>query len=338
MPDAASEVPRPSTVTTRRGLARRLDQALLAGGDALDPLRDEEPADRRDALASLLLIHDLHTAPIERLGDRVRWQHHPALAALRWRLEERFIGELDAHAGAPCEVAASPDEAVAQLRAIAATDLVPSVYAWVADQATLEDLTDFLSLEGGPDGGFDDLVAACQIGLSGEPKLELARNYWDEMGNGSLEAVHTELHHRLAAALGLRAVPRSEQPVESLERSALGSLLATNRHLQPEMVGALGLLELQAGPRCRKVVQGLRRTGAPADAFPFYEEHAATDPRHGKDWLDNAIIPLSEDPDWAARMVRGARWRASVNSRFFAAMFERFVAAAGDAAPQQRAS
>ena len=187
------------------------------------------------------------------------------------------------------------------------------------------DLFDFLALEGGPDGGFDDLVAACQIGIDGEAKLELARNYWDEMGRGEASAVHTTLHRRMARATGMQAVPRTEQPVEALERTLLGSLLATNRYLQPEMVGALGLIEMQAGPRCRKVVQGLRRVGASDDALGFYVEHADVDPRHGKGWLDHVIAPLAAEPRWAAGIVRGARWRAEVNRRFFAEMTRRFV-------------
>src|SRR5690606_14819282 len=113
----------------------------------------------------------------------------------------------------------------------------------------------------------------------------------------------TELHHRLVQALGLQVVPRSKQPTEALERSVLGSLLATNRRLQPEMVGALGLIELQAGPRCRKVVKALRRLDAPADAFPFYEEHAVADPRHGKDWVDHVVATLGTDPTWAAGIL-----------------------------------
>jgi hypothetical protein len=307
-------------------LSLRLDAALLEGGSALDALHDAEPVDDRDALLALLTIHDLHTAPIDRLGEKVRWQHHPAVAALKCRLEERFVARLEADdADAGWDL---PDDAVAAMRRIARRDLVPDVYEWVADEAPLDDLVEYLSLEGGPDGGFDDLVAACQIGLSGEPKLELARNYWDEMGNGTLSAVHTQLHHDLGRALGLRSIPRHELPMEALERGAVGSLLATNRWFQPEMVGALGLLELQAGARCRKVVTGLERVGAPSGAFPFYTEHAEVDPRHGKDWLDNAIAHLAADEAWAAGIVRGARWRSVTNARFFRAMAERFAAGA----------
>lgn len=316
-------------------LSLRLDAALLAGPDALAELVDAEPVDRRDALLTLLAIHDLHVGSIDKLGDRVRWQHHPAVAALKWRLEEQLLAWLDAaDAAVGWDL---PDGAVAGIRALGVRGLVPEVYEWLAEQATTEELVDFLSLEGGPDGGFDDLVAACQIGLEGEAKLELAQNYWDEMGNGTLEAVHTELHHQLVRALGLRGVPRSQQPTEALERSALGSLLATNRRLQPEMVGALGLIELQAGPRCRKVVKALKRLDAPAGALPFYEEHAVADPRHGKDWVDHVVATLGEDPTWAAGILRGARWRSLINERFFGAMADRFVPAT-TATPDRRAS
>jgi hypothetical protein len=91
------------------------------------------------------------------------------------------------------------------------------------------------------------------------------------------------------------------------------------------MVGALGLTELQAGPRCRKVLAALRRIDAPAGAFDFYEEHAVADPRHGKDWVDRVVAPLAGDPAWAERIVRGARWRSLVNRRFFDAMADRFM-------------
>ena len=212
------------------------------------------------------------------------------------------------------------------MRAVAARDRLPEAYRWLARTATHEQLVRFLALEGGPDGGFDDLIAACQVGLSGSAKLELGKNFWDEMGQGDAAGVHTELHRRLVRALDLPEVPRAELPVEALERAAMGGLLATNRWLQPEMIGALGLLELQAGPRCRLVLQGFDRLGVAADAYPFYVEHAEVDPVHGKDWMDKAIEPLAgERPEWGARMVKGAWWRATLNLQFFAAAMDALV-------------
>jgi hypothetical protein len=300
-------------------LCEALEAALHGGPASLDGATFPEPADRRDLLLTILSICDLHAAPIRRLGGRERWQHHPAIAGLKTTLETAYLQGF-----APVDAGRDIDP-VAAMRRIAATDLVPPVYEWLAQDATGPEVVEFLAIEGGPDAGFDDLVAACQIGLDGEAKLELARNYWDEMGNGTSERVHTELHNQLVDAIDMPRIGRAELPVEALERAALGSVLATNRWLQPELLGALGLLELQAGPRCRKVVQALRRLDAPAGALPFYEEHATVDPHHGKAWLDNAIAPLAiEWPEWSARIVQGARWRSKANRRFFSAMAQRF--------------
>ena len=272
-------------------------------------------------ILDMLAVHDLHLAPIDTLGERARLQHHPDTAAVKYALDEWFVQHLDS-LDAP-EV--DGDDAVASMRALAHIDLVPPIYEWIAEDATLDQLRAYLALEGGPDGGFDDLVAACQIGIDGPAKLELAQNYWDEMGNGRLDRVHTELHRKLSRAIGLREVPRAELPVEALQRAGLGTVLATNRWLQPEMIGALGLIELQAGPRCRKVVRALERLGCGWDALDFYAEHAEADPRHGKDWVDKVVGSLQGNGDWGERIVRGACWRAAVNREFFTSMHARFL-------------
>lgn len=304
-------------------LARALDRALAGGEGALADLAAVDPFDERDGLLALLTVHDLHLAPIDRLAGAEFWQHHPAVAQLKWRLEADLVASCDADDTMVDWTL--PDEPVAAVRAVAALGLVPDLYRWVAEDATAEEMMTFIALEGGPDGGFDDLVATCQVGLAGEAKLEMARNYWDEMGGGAADRVHTELHRKLVRSLDLPVIPRAEQPVESLRRSALNGLLGTNRALQPEMVGALGLLELQAGPRCRQVLTGLRRLGVDDDALDFYDEHAVTDPRHGKDWLDNVVATLATDDRFAAGMVRGARWRSLVNAQFFEAVSRMLV-------------
>ena len=123
----------------------------------------------------------------------------------------------------------------------------------------------------------------------------------------------------------MTAVPTTELRASALERKCLGGLLATNGYLQPEAIGAFGLLEMQAGPRCRAVMKAFDRLDAPEDARPFYAEHAQADPRHGKDWLDRVVAPLAEDPQWAEGIVRGARWRHAVNERFFGDALARFA-------------
>jgi hypothetical protein len=320
-----------------RGLDLHAIDDLDGRGDhaRLADLIDLEPADERDALLTLLSIYDLWMAPIATNRGREVLQNHPAVNAVKWRLEGDFVSRLDERR--PNEPA--PADAVAAMRRIAAIDLVPAVYDWLESAATWDELVRFLAIEGGPDAGFDDLVAMAQVGIRNIPKVALATNYWDELGRGNIEDVHTVLHDNLVAAIEMPRVPRADLPLGALERIALGGMLATNRSLQPEMLGALGLLELQAGPRCRAVVRALTRLGAPRGAFPFYEEHATADPRHGKDWLDRVVAPLAaEDPAWASGIVRGGHWRHAVNARFFADALDHVQGRAHTARCQPRAT
>lgn len=305
--------------TTSADEATPLADALrdaLDGADAgaVTTLATRAPANARDRFTTLLAIYDLHSGPVEELGPRAQFQHDPAIAAVKQRCEAAWLAELDELA-LPDGV--DRDEPIDAMRTLAARDRLPTVYKWLARTATWDEVVTFLALEGGPDAGFDDLVAACQIGLSGRAKMELATNYWDEMGDGDPDAVHTTLHEELVEAIAMPRIPLPQQPVAALARTALGGLLATNRWLQPEMLGALGLIELQAGPRCRLVLQAFDRLGAPSAAYPFYEVHAEVDPRHGKDWLDKAIAPtVASWPHWGPRIVRGALWRSAVNAAF----------------------
>jgi hypothetical protein len=269
---------------------------------------------RRDRFLTLLQIYELHSAPVASLGAAAKDAADPEVAALKHRCESDWLAELNR---LPLPDGIDADDPIRAMRALAARDRLPEIYKWLAHEASWEDIVTFLALEGGPDAGFDDLVAACQIGLTGRAKLELATNYWDEMGNGDLAAVHTTLHDNLIAAIDMPKLPLEGLPTSALERMALGGLLSTNRWLQPEALGALGLIELQAGPRCRLVLQAFDRCAAPAAAYPFYEVPAEVDPRHGRDWLDNAIAPTIEEiPQWSTRIVQGAHWRSALNAAF----------------------
>lgn len=295
-------------------LTERLQVALGAHPDSFDT---------RTTLLTLLDVHALHLAPLDQLDGAETWQHDPRVAALKRSLETRFRSRID---GGSADGWTDAGEALPRL---ARQEPVPPIYDWLAEHATRDELVEFVSLEGGPDADFDDLVAICQVGLTGAPKVTLGANYWDEMGRGTLRRVHTQLHDRMVRALGIRAVPATELPLEALERKVLNGYLATNRALQPELLGNLGLIECQAGPRCRQVVAAMRRLGVPPDALPFYEEHASVDPGHGREWIDGAVVPLTRaHPEWNQRIARGAAWRATVNDRFFAAMDRRFRGAA----------
>ena len=64
------------------------------------------------------------------------------------------------------------------------------LFPWLAEEATYEQMRWFLHQEVAGEAGFDDLVALTQVKMPVAAKLELARNYWDEMGRGNESGMH----------------------------------------------------------------------------------------------------------------------------------------------------
>jgi hypothetical protein len=79
------------------------------------------------------------------------------------------------------------------------------LFDWIAERATIDEVRWFLRQELAGEAGFDDLVALTQLKMPDRVKLELARNYWDEMGRGRPEATHGGLLARLGKALGIES-------------------------------------------------------------------------------------------------------------------------------------
>jgi hypothetical protein len=183
-----------------------------------------------------------------------------------------------------------------------------SLFPWLADVATMEQFRWFLAQEVAGEAGFDDLVALTQLKMPTQAKLELARNYWDEMGRGAEVGMHGPMLARLAEALELEL---DAEPV--VEAVALGNLLAglaLNRRYAYHSVGALGVIELTAPDRARLVNLGLKRLRVPANHRQYFALHATLDIQHSREWNREVIRPMvTEWPDCTRAIAEGALMR-----------------------------
>lgn len=191
------------------------------------------------------------------------------------------------------------------------------LFAWIANDASLEQLAWFLAQEVAGEAGFDDLIALTQLRMATGPKLEMARNYWDEMGRGKEGGMHGPMLERLAADLAVR-----ERGFDVVwESVALGNLLAglaANRHYAFQSVGALGIVELTAPSRAVQVDAGLRRLRLPARTRQYFALHATLDVRHSRSWNDEVVLPLvSGNPRTACAIAEGALMRLRAGERCF---------------------
>ncbi len=190
-----------------------------------------------------------------------------------------------------------------------------ALFPWLAEEATFDDMCWFLRQELAGEAGFDDLVALSQLKLAPRPKLEMASNYWDEMGQGHAGAMHGALLTNLAATLP----PTEAEPV--WETLALGNLmvaLATARSYAYQAIGALGIIELTAPGRAELVNAGLRRLHFDGAARRYYALHATLDVRHSQTWNREVLVPLiKQDPRVAPLLAEGALMRLRAGARCF---------------------
>ena len=238
------------------------------------------------------------------------------------RLEGAFVEAFRAHV-APLAAQApdDPDGFVAWFEAL--RDGGPGqwdpLFDWLATSADLEQMKWFLTQEAAGEAGFDDLVAMTQVKLPPRPKLELARNYWDEMGRGNASGMHGPMLERTVT--GLELSPTIEGTCwQALCLANTMTALATTRRYAYQSVGALGVVELTSPTRVGSVAAGLKRLGRPADERKYFMLHAQLDVEHSHAWNAEALAPLvAESPGCARYIAEGALMRLICGEQCFEA-------------------
>lgn len=190
-------------------------------------------------------------------------------------------------------------------------------FDWLANDATLPQIRWFLTQEAAGEAGFDDLLAMTQVKLPAQPKLECARNFWDEMGHGKHAAMHGEMLARMVREMSL--LPSIDTTVvEALTLSNMMIGLATSRRYAYHAIGALGVIELTAPPRVKKVSMAMRRVGLDGKMRAYFDLHAALDVAHSSAWIKEVIRPLVDlDPSCAKYIAEGALMRLACGRACF---------------------
>ena len=191
------------------------------------------------------------------------------------------------------------------------------LFPWLATRASMGEMRWFLQQEVAGEAGFDDLVALTQVRMPVQAKLELARNYWDEMGRGREPAMHGPLLATLAREVDAEA-DLDGTVWESLALANLLVALALDRRYAYHSVGALGAIELTAPVRVAQVDQGLARLGVGKAARRYFTLHATLDVQHSAAWNREVLAPLvASEPGAARAIAEGALMRLRAGARCF---------------------
>ncbi|MET9434823.1 iron-containing redox enzyme family protein [Streptomyces sp. NPDC006551] len=301
------------------------------GSDSLE--RDIElafpasgPHDREIRLKLLRRLHAHYVAYMggpEEFSAIPRLNHDPAVTAiedawLAW--EDRQVDRQD--------LPATGAEFRDWFLTTADRHTQPEFCTYLAEEATLDEIALFFMGEELVDSKFDDLMALVQIGTQGHTKLTIAENYWDEMGEGNIEQVHTRMFEHSArymrAHLDKSGVDYTNLHFpEAYENAALLLQYGIHRHLNPRALGAMGVLEQSASPRFQAMVDGCLRLGVPADVIDYQRIHVHVDADHGAEWFEGVFVPLVDhSPELLREISLGVLTRVRVANGYYARIWD----------------
>lgn len=195
-----------------------------------------------------------------------------------------------------------------------------ALFPWLAEAADRDEMRWFLEQEAAGEAGFDDLVALTQVKVGpARAKLELAANYWDEMGRGNEGGMHGPMLERTTEGLDLQ--PAMDTTCwESLALANTMVAFATTRRYAYHSIGALGVVELTAPGRTGMVAAGLKRLGAEPKHRKYFDLHAILDVKHSEDWNREVLHPIvTAQPDAAQAIAEGAVMRLACGACCFEA-------------------
>jgi hypothetical protein len=195
------------------------------------------------------------------------------------------------------------------------------LFKFLANVCSFRDMAYFFSQEVTIDPRFSDLISFMQIGLENQSiQLELAENYWDEMGNGDVNDMHVHMFSDLFKELLI--FQKDEQFNHLISQASWQSLACGNSLLHSVLhrnkfrlaLGSIGTVEIISPVRFSYLIKGFERLKLSEKAKRYHKTHINIDSRHGNAWLHGAILPtVQHDPEARHDIYRGAMLRLNTS-------------------------
>jgi len=187
---------------------------------------------------------------------------------------------------------------------------VHPLYYFLKEQANFAQLRQFTLQETPLEMLFGDIVALMMPGVYGDIKLELIKNFWDEVGHAVDARIHRNLRANLMCQLDIDPdFYQTDVEVFVREELALVNLylsMAMNRAKLTQLIGVMLATELMIPGRFEFLIKGWNRLGLKDEAMVYLTEHVSVDEKHAKDWLYQVVNPLLEtNPELTSDLVLG---------------------------------
>lgn len=277
------------------------------------PIADADPYGL-DLQLALYVCYELHYRGFA--GVDPRWEWNPVLLAVRGQLEDTFLDAVRRDVGdiSPDDTAAAEMDALC-LEPVEGTG--PSHH--LRDSGTWEQMREYFvhrSLYHLKEG---DPHAFAIPRLTGQAKASFVAIEFDEFGGGRGTHVHQRLFADLMDAAGLDSTYLGyldAVPAESLAVVNLMSMFGLHRELRGAAIGDFASTEITSSPGSRRLVDALRRMGAPEACIRFYSEHVEADAVHEQVVRTDVVGEMvANEPRLERDVVFGIRAKDLVEER-----------------------
>lgn len=260
-----------------------------------------------DAQLSLFLLYALHygSLPLE-----PAWEWDPTLIHARRILEhahEDALRDIAVVEDPPAPVQA---DVAAWLFALTAPTSAPGMSRFVAKNATLEQLREFLIHRSVYTLREADPHSWAIPRLTGRAKAALVEIQSDEYGGGDPARVHATIFARTMEGFGLDASYGAyidDVPAVTIASLNTMSLFGLNQRLRGAIVGHLAAFEMTSSLPNRGYGDGFRRHGFGEDVTWYFDEHVEADAVHEQIAGRDLAGSLAEDhPELLPDILFGA--------------------------------
>jgi hypothetical protein len=267
-----------------------------------------------DLQLALYMCYELHYRGFA--GVDPTWEWNPGLLHLRAQLERVFLAGVRRDVGM-IEPGRTAETEMNDLSVESADGAGPSY--WLRDNGTWQQMREYFvhrSLYHLKEG---DPHAWVIPRLTGQAKASFVAVEFDEYGAGHGARLHQQLFADLLTAADLDATYLAyldDVPAESLAVVNLMSLFGLNRRLRGAAIGHFAATEITSSPGSRRLVEALRRLGAPPECVAFYREHVEADAVHEQVVRNDVVGDLvAREPQLDRDVVFGIRAHAAVEDR-----------------------
>ncbi len=191
------------------------------------------------------------------------------------------------------------------------------LFSYLRESATLDDLREYIRQEGPFDLCFSDILCYLMPGIYGQKRIEIASNFWDEIGKGKEARTHRKLRISLMKALNIDEYEHIQNPAKYCwEELALANFYfksSLNRKKNTQALGALLCVEMAVPGKMNYIYDGLKRVGLRDKDLVYVSEHSVVDIKHAQGWRDDVLTPLLEErPDLRTEVLKGVFGRLEV--------------------------